>query len=253
MKQRLLTGLLMVLIGLPIIYYGGLAVEILIGFVVIFANYEILSVIKMNDNIPFLLTLIIFTFTSYLVDNSWFLLILISFLIFVYLLTIVKEKILVEYVNYLFVMMFILTLAIRSFRILNGYGYLAILYLLFAVFGCDVGAYFFGYFFGKHKLNPRISPKKTWEGAIGGWFSGFVLSFIWGSFLVKDLPFIIILSSSLLMPIISQIGDLSFSAIKRRYNIKDFGSIFPGHGGVLDRIDSLLFCLIAFYAVLLFM
>ena len=125
------------------------------------------------------------------------------------------------------------------------------LYLILACYVTDTMAYFTGYKFGKHKMIPRISPKKTWEGAIGGYIFGFLVSLIFGLFFT-NLKWGIIVVSSLILPIISQIGDLSFSAIKRNYNVKDFGSIFPGHGGVLDRIDSLLFCIICFYGLIIF-
>ena len=102
---------------------------------------------------------------------------------------------------------------------------------------------------------PRISPKKTWEGAFGGWLTGMVLSLLVGILLIKNININIgfILINSFMLPIIAQIGDLSFSAIKRHYGVKDFGSIFPGHGGVLDRLDSLLFCLMFINSVLVLM
>ena len=75
---------------------------------------------------------------------------------------------------------------------------------------------------------------------------------LFGFLFIKNLPFQLVLLSSFVLPVIGQIGDLAFSAIKRHYNIKDFGSLFPAHGGVLDRIDSLIFNLIFFYVLLTF-
>ena len=127
------------------------------------------------------------------------------------------------------------------------------LYIAIACYGTDAFAYFTGVKFGKHKMIPRISPNKTWEGAIGGYVAGLVLSLIFGLSLLnfEALPSHLIIFLSITLPIIAQLGDLSFSAIKRHYKLKDFGTIFPGHGGVLDRIDSLLFCIIYTYAVLI--
>ena len=125
------------------------------------------------------------------------------------------------------------------------------LYVALATYMCDTGAYFFGVFFGKHKLIPRVSPNKTWEGSIGGYAVGAVISFVFGFFLIKDLPVSLLAVGSLTLPILAQLGDLSFSSVKRHFGIKDFGSLFPGHGGVLDRIDSLIFCLMWFNALLI--
>lgn len=122
-------------------------------------------------------------------------------------------------------------------------------YCLVAPWLTDIGAYFVGSFLGKHKLTPKISPKKTIEGAIGGLFVSVALSwaiahlcvnvfgFI-GSYTLNIANFII---TTLICSIMSMIGDLSFSVIKRTYNVKDYGNIMPGHGGVLDRFDSVLF------------
>ena len=119
--------------------------------------------------------------------------------------------------------------------------------ILLATYLTDTGAYFAGRFFGRHKLNERISPKKTIEGAIGGYLFGAIGSFLFGYFMVLDLfPLWYISLISCTMPLAGQLGDLSFSAVKRHFNVKDFGTIFPGHGGVLDRIDSLIFNLLIF-------
>ena len=112
----------------------------------------------------------------------------------------------------------------------------------------DIGAYFSGRFFGKHKLAPVISPKKTVEGAIGGFV--FCMLTVSGiaylltgplDILAFDVNWLYLLIVTAVGSIISMIGDLSFSVIKRAFNIKDFGKIMPGHGGVLDRFDSTLF------------
>ena len=116
----------------------------------------------------------------------------------------------------------------------------------------DAFAYFVGVFLGKHKMNERISPKKTWEGFFGGiiltsiFISGFALIFAFtghpllpGILDVEHMYHIFILS--VIIPLVSTLGDLVFSSIKRHYQIKDFSNILPGHGGILDRLDSLLF------------
>lgn len=109
----------------------------------------------------------------------------------------------------------------------------------------DTGAYFTGVFFGKHKLAPSISPKKTIEGSIGGIIvcilSFLLYGFILEKFFAADANYIALAISGFFLSIIAQLGDLSMSIIKREYSIKDYGVIFPGHGGILDRFDSVLF------------
>ena len=95
--------------------------------------------------------------------------------------------------------------------------------------------------FGKHKLNERISPKKTIEGSVGGFIISTIVCLSFSFIFIKGFPIGLSIVASITLPIMGQIGDLAFSAIKRHFAIKDFGNIFPGHGGILDRIDSLIF------------
>jgi phosphatidate cytidylyltransferase len=115
-----------------------------------------------------------------------------------------------------------------------------------SAFCSDAFALFAGMLFGKHKLAPELSPKKTVEGSIGG-FAGSVLCVCLYAFIVNRVwgltpHYGMLVVYGILGSAISQLGDLSFSYIKREYGIKDYGNIFPGHGGVLDRFDSVIFC-----------
>lgn len=120
-------------------------------------------------------------------------------------------------------------------------------YWIFAFIGAwitDIFAYFTGRFFGKHKLIPEISPKKTVEGSIGGTVFC-VLGFVVYAVILREcfninVNILICSITGFVSAIVSQIGDLSMSAIKRHYGIKDFGNILPGHGGILDRFDSIM-------------
>ena len=109
---------------------------------------------------------------------------------------------------------------------------------------CDTFAYFVGKFFGKHKLIPEISPKKTIEGSIGGivfTIGAFALyTFIVNTAFSQSLSYFKLCALGLVMSVISQIGDLVASSVKRQYDLKDYGNLFPGHGGVLDRFDSVM-------------
>lgn len=118
------------------------------------------------------------------------------------------------------------------------------IWIIFLAWSTDTFAYFSGVFMGKHKLLPAISPKKTIEGSIGGVIGCVAATVLYGVFIrtqISDIPLYHFIVIGLLNGIISQIGDLGASAIKRFVNIKDYGRIMPGHGGVLDRFDSILF------------
>jgi len=143
------------------------------------------------------------------------------------------------------------TMDIEADSFKYGHSLFLFVYVLVGVMFNDIGAYFFGVLFGKHKMNPRISPKKTWEGFFGGVLISTICSFVFafvmaatGNELLPALAFdnwYWILIISLLMPILGGVGDFVFSAIKRHFDVKDYSNLFPGHGGVLDRFDSLLF------------
>jgi len=109
----------------------------------------------------------------------------------------------------------------------------------------DSGAYFIGSYLGRHKLFPRLSPKKTWEGTIGGWFCGVVNTLLVGHFIGLS-P----VHSAILGAIVSAflpLGDLAVSMMKRQVGMKDSSKLIPGHGGMLDRMDSLLFAVVVVY------
>ena len=117
-------------------------------------------------------------------------------------------------------------------------------YILVVIWATDIGAYQFGRSFGKHKLWPVISPNKTWEGSIGGTLSALVCAAIYLHFFpVGYAHFTYMILITLVFSISGQLGDLVESGYKRYYGVKDSGKILPGHGGILDRFDSLLFVL----------
>jgi phosphatidate cytidylyltransferase len=126
-----------------------------------------------------------------------------------------------------------------------------VFYALFCTFGSDTAAFFIGRAIGKHKLAPSISPSKTWEGAIGGLLGAVGVSFL---FL---LPTPVTLTSQLnwwqavvlglLVSVFGQVGDLVESLFKRNVGAKDSGTLFPGHGGILDRMDSIVFAVVVVY------
>ena len=112
-------------------------------------------------------------------------------------------------------------------------------------FACDTFAYFVGCTIGKHKLAPKVSPKKSVEGSIGGLAGnvvcGCLFAFVMNTWFGGDIGYGLMVILALACGVVAQIGDLSFSLIKREFGIKDYGKLFLAHGGVLDRFDSVLF------------
>jgi phosphatidate cytidylyltransferase len=129
-------------------------------------------------------------------------------------------------------------------------GNLWIFFLLVAVFANDTGAFYTGRFFGRHKLHPRVSPGKTWEGTVGGWLATLLAAWIWCA--ASGLhPFDWAMAGLAAgVAVLGQIGDLAESLLKRSHGVKDSGGILPGHGGILDRIDGLLFAIPLLYVFL---
>ena len=211
---------------------------------------------------------------------------LITFMLIVYfLISFAAEPFHVAYVFYFVSMVLVVTIGIQSFMFLRyspyyffsealkaenalvpsswapaqldvpafkyGQSMFLSIYVIIGVTFNDMGAYFTGMLFGKHKMNERISPKKTWEGFFGGVGISVIFSSLFAIITAACgkpiLPFFdlshiyypIILS--LLIPLISDVGDFVFSSIKRTFGVKDFSNLLPGHGGILDRIDSLIF------------
>lgn len=133
-------------------------------------------------------------------------------------------------------------------------GNIWILFLLAVIFANDTGAFYVGKTLGRHRLYREVSPHKTWEGAIGGLILGLIVAFIFLSINILRIHNLdmVILFLVILLSIAAQIGDLVESMIKRTYGIKDSGGILPGHGGLLDRIDGLLFAIPVLYAYMTF-
>lgn len=261
--------------------------KILIYFVTIVFTLSIIYYGMLQNNFSELRTMgsVVFSDKAFL-PNSFhdinISIMLVTFMLIVYfLISFSAESFHIAYVFYFISMVLVVTIGMQSFMFLRyspyyyfnealsieksswvpaqldvpafqyGQSIFLSIYVIIGVTFNDMGAYFVGLLFGKHKMNERISPKKTWEGFFGGVAISVVFSSLFAiltaAFGRPILPFFdlthiyypIILS--LLIPLISDVGDFVFSSIKRTFGVKDFSNLLPGHGGVLDRIDSLIF------------
>lgn len=140
--------------------------------------------------------------------------------------------------------------ALISIRGDSQEGLVSLIFLYAIVWGTDIGAYFIGKTFGGPKLSPRFSPKKTWSGAVGGVIIA-ILSAISYLFYIEsyDILRVSLFLFIAFLSIVSQLGDICESAVKRYFHVKDSSNLLPGHGGVMDRMDGLIFAAILFYLV----
>ena len=118
---------------------------------------------------------------------------------------------------------------------------------LFTIFAADTSAFFVGRAWGRHRLAPTISPSKTWEGAGGGFVGAIAASLILAAIMGLSIPYWQVVVLGVLIAIFSQLGDLAESKFKRAAGVKDSGTLIPGHGGMLDRLDSVVFTIVVVY------
>ena len=130
---------------------------------------------------------------------------------------------------------FILLISLTGFK--NDFDPLLVLYILILTWTFDSFAYLFGSRYGRNKILPKISAKKSWEGFFGGYISTLIVSFILMNYQAKLLEEYIIIA--FILPVTATVGDLIASYYKRKSNVKDYGKIIPGHGGIIDRLDAI--------------
>lgn len=248
MKQRTITALIIIAIIAPVLYFGGWALDVALSLVTVIAVYEIIQGVDKTIVWPGYVGLFFVVQVLSRCDVVNFVSYLGLFLVALFVLQILTKNSNINTISYLFLISILFSLALRAFNQIYHESFNLLLMVIISTYACDTGAYFAGTFFGKHKLIPEISPNKTVEGAIGGFIVSLLFSTVFSIF-VLNLSLLKTIISATVIALAGQIGDLAFSTLKRKFHIKDFGTIFPGHGGILDRIDSLLFSLLVFHSV----
>ncbi len=253
MKQRIITAIAIIVVAVPCIYFGGLAFDILAAALVGIACYEVLDLF--SQEYPKWVkgcyyVLFVGSCIGICIDTSYVTFLSLLTLIVLFSLVIWENSVRLYHIGITYLIYSILLYTICTFLLIYDINKWLLAFLLVGNYVNDSFCMFGGMAFGKHKLNTRISPNKTIEGCISGWVVGSIAGIALGMLTMPELPTVFIVAAGLTIPIMAQVGDLAFSAIKRHYGIKDFGKIFPGHGGVLDRIDSLGFSSLWLFALM---
>ncbi len=259
MKKRILSAIGMLLICIPIIYFGDKAFRIGIAVVSMLALREMIDLKKSHHKIPKLVELISYLALLFIVlaeYEGYSILFGITYKgIAILLLSILslclfykKEEYTATDALVLIGTILLLGTAFNTMILVRNLGLWNFCSLILIFILTDTFALFSGMAFGKHKLIPHVSPNKTWEGSIGGTFIATIGVSIFYHYLVSPVTWKIVLGI-LILSVMGQIGDLIFSKIKRENNIKDFSNLIPGHGGILDRLDSTITIMLGYLII----
>ena len=267
-KTRLLSGILLVIIALFTVITGGSILFATLFIISMIGLTELYRVFEIRDKAPGICGYLFAAAYYALIyvkpilpaETDWFMLLFMAFLICMMAVLVFSfpkyrtEQILAAFFGVFYVA--VMLSYIYQTRILPG-GVFTVWLVFICSWGCDTCAYCVGMLIGKHKMAPKLSPKKSVEGGIGGIAGAALLGILyalainkWGNAGADIVSYAIIGAAG---GAISQVGDLAASAIKRNHNIKDYGKLIPGHGGILDRFDSVIFTapIIYYLAVLL--
>ena len=262
MKNRTISSIVILAIALALVIFSKyIAYPIGLSLLAVISVFEVIRVIGAHKNlaitIPAYIMAAAFPILSYFVDkgNALYLLLSLAAAMFVYLFWLLgvsifsRGKITFPCVTEAFVAVLYVGVSVTSLSLIRylerGIGVFFVVLVFVIAWVCDTGAFAVGVLFGKHKLIPEISPKKTVEGAIGGIVFTLILSLLYGlglDLVLKDISvnYLVLGLCGLILPVVSQLGDLVASLIKREHGVKDYGNILPGHGGLMDRFDSVM-------------
>ena len=250
-KTRLLSGIVLVILALLVIISGGYVTLFSLLGISLVGMYELYRVFKLEKT-PLAFVSYAMAVVFYLVqllpivlDPMMLVMYFLIMLMFVYVFTYPKYE--AKDVMAIFFGMFYVAVMLSyvyQIRVLENGVFLAFL-IFICSWGCDTCAYCAGVTLGKHKMAPVLSPKKSVEGAIGGVIGTALLTVVYCSVFKTQMELdtrgiVVLAVISAIAGLISMVGDLTASAIKRNYDIKDYGNLIPGHGGIMDRFDSMM-------------
>lgn len=251
-RTRLVSGIILLAITIAVVVFGGNILFATLFAVSLIGMMELYRIVKVNKSFPGILGYlagITFYLLLYFNLEQFRMMLFIFFLIllmFAYVFAFPKyktEQIAVSFLGLFYVS--IMLSYIYQIRMLED-GALIVWLVFIGAWGSDTCAYLVGISIGKHKIAPKLSPKKSVEGCIGGVVGAALIGAIYATITKRYLddiinPELVFAIIGAVSSVISQIGDLAASAIKRNHDIKDYGTLIPGHGGILDRFDSIIF------------
>lgn len=250
--ERLISGIVLVAVALITIIAGNDVLLATVGIISIIGLFEMNRVFKIEKDVTGIMgyVYVVLYYALLRMGMQQYEMILLVFLMMalmsVYVFTFPKLKT-ESVMAVLFGVVYVVTMMSFIYIVrqeVNGFYNVWLIFL--CSWGCDTCAYVFGVAFGKHKMAPVLSPKKSVEGAIGGVLGAALLGFIYASIFKDNItgsidPRIAYPVICALGGLISMVGDLAASAVKRNHDIKDYGKLIPGHGGIMDRFDSVIF------------
>lgn len=270
MKQRVVSAIVAIIIVVPLLVLGGIPFAIGIGALAALAFLETLNLKDSHTAYPTLMKVLGFICLELIVFNKYtggFVYTGINYLpVTLSALTLLipsvffkKENYSTKEAFYLFATVVFLGIFFNALIVMCNTGIPVentvikgqwlLLYLFLIAAATDTFAMIIGCLIGKHKLIPSVSPKKSVEGSVAGSLMGTVIATLYYVNIIGNIKIIPLVIMTLLLTIFGQIGDLFFSKIKRENNIKDFSNIMPGHGGILDRIDSFSFIVFGYIII----
>ncbi|RJS62217.1 phosphatidate cytidylyltransferase [Bacillus sp. PK3_68] len=251
MKQRILTAVIAAAAFLPVVLYGGWPFIILAYLMAIIGLTEALKMKKIAPaSMPGLLSIILLCIVlmperltvaieqmgyDKLQLSALFVLLMLAYTV------VSKNKFHFEDAGFCVLAALYVGFGFYYFIETREAGAIFVFFALLITWATDSGAYFVGRSLGKRKLWPEISPNKTVEGSVGGIFAAVIVALIIALLADMDIPLFKLLIATAVLSVFGQLGDLAESALKRHYEVKDSGTLLPGHGGILDRTDSWLF------------
>jgi phosphatidate cytidylyltransferase len=256
MKKRIISAIIMAIILIPVLIIGGNIFSVCMGMIGILALKELIDLKESHDKIPDLMFLIAMIDLLLLIFSEFdgfsiafglsYRGIAITILTLFIPCLIYNNKYTTKEAMYLTGSVVLIGLVFNGLILIRNYDIWHLVYLLLIVILTDSFALFIGSLIGKHKCAPNISPNKTFEGCIGGALVGSIIATIFYLNVIGSVSILKLIIISVSLSIMGQLGDLVFSKIKRENKIKDYSNLIPGHGGILDRIDSLIFVVLSY-------